>query len=80
MKIFKNISAFEQEPFLAYCCNQNLGDLIRGKEIFEGKLERIHNNKKQLDCNPYLNRRDIMCSQQVLETNTEQVTELAKRF
>ena len=70
MKTFKNISAFEQEPIIAYRRNQNLGNLIGSKEILDGKLERIYNNKKQLYCRPCLIRRDIICSQQVLKTNT----------
>ena len=70
LKIFKNISAFEQEPIIAYRCNQNLGVLIGSKEILDGKIESICSNKKQLYCRPCLTRRDNICTQQILKTNT----------
>ena len=70
MKTFKNISAFEQESIIAYRWNQNRRDLIENKELLDGKVECIYNNKRQLYCRPCLTRRDNICSQQVLKTNT----------
>ena len=63
-------TAFEQEPLRAYRRNKNLGDLIRSKKILDGKVVRKNNSKKQLFCSPCLIRRDDICCQQVLKTNT----------
>ena len=49
--------------------SKNLGDLIGSKEILDGKVQRMHNNKKQLYCRPCLAGRYNICSQQVLKTN-----------
>ena len=79
MKTFKNIPVFEQEPIAAYSWNQNLGDLIGSKEILDGKVERIYNNKKQLYCRPCLPREITFVANKFWEQTTSQVTELAKR-
>ena len=65
LKIFKNICAFEQEPIIAYRCNQNLGVLIGSKDILDDKVESICSNKKQLYCRPLLTRRDNICTEQI---------------
>ena len=63
-------TAFEQEPLITYRRNKNLGDLIGSKKILDGKVVRENNSKKQLYCRPRLTRRNNICCQQVLKTNT----------
>ena len=63
-------TAFEQEPLIAYTQNKSLGDLIGSKKILDGKAVRENNSKKQPYCRPRLTRRDNICCQQVLKTNT----------
>ena len=63
-------TAFKQEPIIAYRRNKNLGDLIESKKLLDGKVVHKNNSKKQLCCRPCLNRRDSICCQQVLKTNT----------
>ena len=63
-------TTFEQEPPIAYGRNKNLGDLIGSKKILDGKAVSENNSKKQLYCRPCLTRRDHICYQQVLKTNT----------
>ena len=70
LKTFKNISTFEKEPIIKHRWNQNLEDLIKSKEILAGKVERIYINKSPLYCRLCFARRDNICSQQVLKTNT----------
>ena len=57
-------------PVIAYRRNKNLGDLIGCKEILDGKIVRKNNRNKQLYYRPCLTRRDNVCCQQVLKTNT----------
>ena len=63
-------TAFEQEPLIAYRRNKNLGGLIGSKKILDGTVVHKNNSKKQLYCRPCLTRRDNICCQQVLKTNT----------
>ena len=63
-------TAFEQDSLIAYRQNKNLGDLIGSKKMLDGKVVRKNNSKKQLYCRPCLTRRDNICCQQVLKTNT----------
>ena len=63
-------TAFEQDPPIAYRRNKNLGDLIGSKKILDDKVVRKNNSKNQLYCRPCLTRRDNICCQQVLKTNT----------
>ena len=63
-------TAFEQEPLKAYRRNKNLGDFIGSKKILDGKVVCKNNSKKQLYCRPCITRRDNICCQQVLKTNT----------
>ena len=63
-------TAFEQKPFIAYRRNKNLGDLIGSKKILDGSVVPKNNSKKQLYCRPCLTRRDNICCQQALKTNT----------
>ena len=62
-------TAFEQEPVIAYSQNKNLDDLIRSKEILDGKIVRKNNSKKGPYCRPCLTRRDTICCQDVLKRN-----------
>ena len=71
LQIHSNLrTAFEQEPLIAYRRNKNLGDLIGSKKMLDGKVVRKNISKKQLYCRPCLTRRDNICCQQVLKTNT----------
>ena len=71
LQIHSNLrTAFEQEPLIAYRQNKNLGDLIGSKKILDGKVVRKNISKKQLYCRPCLTRRDNICCQQGLKTNT----------
>ena len=71
LQISSNLrTAFEQENLIAYRRNKNLGDLIGRKKILDGKVVRKNNTKKQLYCRLCLTRRDHICFQQVLKTNT----------
>ena len=63
-------TAFEQEPLIAYRRNKNFGDLIGSKKMLDGRVVRENNSKKQLYCRPCLTRRDNICCEQVLKTNT----------
>ena len=63
-------TAFEQEPLIAYRRNKNLGDLIGSKKILNGKVVRENNSNMRLYYRPCLTRRDNICWQQVLKTNT----------
>ena len=60
----------DKEPLIAYRRDKNLGDLIGSKKILNGKVVRKNNSKKQLYCTPCLTRKDNICCQQGLKTNT----------
>ena len=70
-KIFTETSEFSNfRVIITYRRNKNLGDLIGSRKILDDNVIRKNNRKKQLYCRTYLTRRDNICCQEVLKTNT----------
>ena len=65
-------NAFLDKPVVAYKRNKNLRDLIGSNKLFNNKVIRSNNmkRKQQLYCSPCKTRRDNLCCQQVVRTNT----------